>query len=110
MDLYYVLRKEGGNNYVRSRQNTLKLDTVVFKLVIYNFIKFFNVIEVDENPIVDVTVATVPVDHGNISFDKNKLLWRVAESLEAFSIMPQKPHFQPLESFSEIHVKEKLLI
>lgn len=26
----------------------------------------------------------------------------MAESLEAFGIMPQKPHFQPLESCSEI--------
>lgn len=56
----------------------------------------------DKNAILDVEGATVPVDHGNLAFEKNELLWRVMESLETFSIMPQKPHFRPLESCSEI--------
>lgn len=59
-------------------------------------------IAVDENSIVDVSGATVSVDNGNLPFQKNKILWGVVESMEAFSIMPQKPHFGPLGSYNEI--------
>ncbi|KAL8147881.1 DUF724 domain-containing protein 8-like [Apium graveolens] len=46
--------------------------------------------------------ATVPVDHGNLPFQKSENLWGVVESLGTFSIMPQKPHFGPLGSYKEI--------
>lgn len=62
---------------------------------------------VDENAIVDSTCAIVPVRQENVPFEKNKLLWKEAEALEAFTLTPHKPHFRPLESCREIEREGK---
>lgn len=66
----------------------------------------YHVIADDEMAAAGVTGAT---NQEYLPFEKNKLLWEAVESLEAFSAMPQKPHFRPLESCREIQREGKAL-
>ncbi|XP_017250055.2 DUF724 domain-containing protein 7 isoform X2 [Daucus carota subsp. sativus] len=51
--------------------------------------------------------AIVPVRQESVPFEKNELLWKEAEALEAFTLTPHKPHFRPLESCREVEREGK---
>ncbi|KAK2968316.1 hypothetical protein RJ640_021705 [Escallonia rubra] len=44
----------------------------------------------------DIVIRSPTVDEG-LPFTKNTPLWRTVESMEVFRMMPQKPHFRPLD-------------
>ncbi|XP_042034449.1 DUF724 domain-containing protein 3-like isoform X2 [Salvia splendens] len=46
-------------------------------------------------------VALVLSEPEKLPFEKNTILWKTIESFQVFQRLPQKPHFQPLESFRE---------
>ncbi|CAA0824927.1 agenet domain-containing protein [Striga hermonthica] len=47
------------------------------------------------------TQIQISTEHQNLPFTKTSLLWKTIWSLNAFCMLPQKPHFQPLESIKE---------
>ncbi|KAG9457202.1 hypothetical protein H6P81_001710 [Aristolochia fimbriata] len=42
----------------------------------------------------------LPPSQTQLPFVKKSSLWEILESMEVFKIMPQKPHFRPLEQFT----------
>ncbi|GER42817.1 hypothetical protein STAS_19628 [Striga asiatica] len=55
--------------------------------------------EATENP--QETQIQISTEHQNLPFAKTSLLWKTIWSLNAFCMLPQNPHFQPLESIKE---------
>ncbi|CAA0822894.1 Unknown protein [Striga hermonthica] len=47
------------------------------------------------------TQIQISTEHQNLPFAKTSLLWKPIWSLNAFCMLPQKPHFQPLERIKE---------
>ncbi|XP_059657522.1 uncharacterized protein LOC132304042 isoform X2 [Cornus florida] len=52
-------------------------------------------------PAVDANGDIVPVENQSLAFVKISPLWETIETMEVFRVMPQKPHFRPLDNCKE---------
>ncbi|GER44375.1 hypothetical protein STAS_21270 [Striga asiatica] len=55
----------------------------------------------EAEPTGEDTQIQISTEHQKLPFAKTSLLWKTIESLDAFRILPQSPHFQPLQNVKE---------
>lgn len=55
-----------------------------------------------QSPVRNVSVNSELVEYQEMPFVKSSSIWENIESLEAFQLMPQKPHFHPLVKYAEL--------